>query len=154
MALSDFDRNHLKTALGNSAAATHIADALDAVVGLSAGETALVDGVTAGTWAAGKALTLNANADATAPEACDIAFGTTTGTKLGTAAAQKIAFHDATPVIQRAGEDQAAVTPSTDFSGSDTVDESTILAAVQAVETLVNELRAALVEKGLIKGAA
>lgn len=35
-------------------------------------------------------------------EAKDIAFGTTTGTKIGTGATQKIGFYGATPVVQRA----------------------------------------------------
>ena len=36
----------------------------------------------------------------TVGDANDIAFGTTTGTKLGTATSQKIGFYDATPVVQ------------------------------------------------------
>ncbi len=38
----------------------------------------------------------------TAQEGKNMAFGTTTGTKIGTAAAQKIGFHNATPVVQAA----------------------------------------------------
>jgi hypothetical protein len=34
------------------------------------------------------------------PDADDISFGTTTGTKLGTAATQKIGFWNAAPVVQ------------------------------------------------------
>ena len=89
--------------------------------------------------------------DITIGEATDIATGTTTGTKIGTAAAQKLAFHNATPVIQRAGAAQAAVattaaTDSTPFGFAE--------AQANAIVALVNELRAALVEKGIIKGAA
>lgn len=84
----------------------------------------------------------------------NLIVGTGTGTKIGTAANQKLAWHGATPVVQRAGAAQAAVTPSTDFTGADTVDKAALLAAVQALQTLVNELRAAAVEKGMIKGSA
>ena len=82
----------------------------------------------------------------------NIVLGTTTGTKIGTATAQKLAFHNATPVIQRAGAAQAAVattgaTNSTPYGYSSE-------AQANAIVTLLNELRAAMVEKGLIKGAA
>lgn len=84
----------------------------------------------------------------------NLALGTTTGTKIGTGATQKLGFWNATPVVQPVGAAQAAVTPSTSFTGSDTVDKATVLAAVQAVETLANALRTALVNAGIIKGAA
>ena len=90
----------------------------------------------------------------TMADATNIAVDTTTGTKIGTATSQKIGFWNATPVIQQASAAQAAVTPSTDFTGADTVDKATVLAAVQAVETLVNRLRLDLVTVGIIKGAA
>jgi hypothetical protein len=38
----------------------------------------------------------------TVTDANDIAFGTTTGTKIGTATTQKLGFYDATPVVQPA----------------------------------------------------
>jgi len=84
----------------------------------------------------------------------DLSLGTTTGSKIGTGTDQKLGFWDATPVVQPAGAAQAAVTPSTDLTGSDTVDAAAVLAAVQAVETLANGLRTALVSAGIIKGAA
>jgi hypothetical protein len=43
------------------------------------------------------------------PDAVDIATGTTTGTKIGTATTQKIGFYDTTPVVQ-----PAAVADATD----------------------------------------
>ena len=52
----------------------------------------------------------------------------------GAGVSSKLGFHGATPTAQRANADQA---------------EATDLASVI---TLANELRAALVEKGLIKG--
>jgi hypothetical protein len=54
--------------------------------------------------------------------------------QMGAAAAAKVGFHGAAPTAQRANSNQA---------------EATDLASVL---TLANELRAALVEKGLIKG--
>lgn len=84
----------------------------------------------------------------------DLTLGSSTGTKIGTGASQKLGFWNASPIVQPADADQAAVTPSTDFTGLGTVDASVVLSAVQAVETLVNALRAALVNTGLIKGSA
>ena len=43
------------------------------------------------------------------PDADDISFGTTTGTKIGTATTQKLGFWNATPVVQ-----PAAVADATD----------------------------------------
>jgi hypothetical protein len=56
--------------------------------------------------------------------------------QMGSETTSKVGFHGATPTTQRANADQA---------------EATDLASVI---TLANELRAALVEKGLVKGGA
>jgi len=146
-------------------------------------------------------------ADDTLTDGVDYAMGTSTGTKLATAANQKLAFHGATPVIQRAGSAQALVTLTggvalagslTGTTDGTIVDiaatagscagtttpsatnvDSAIATAVASIvtgtntqlkeitlllnkaiadnvllTTLVNELRAAVVAKGLIKGAA
>jgi hypothetical protein len=77
----------------------------------------------------------------------DVVLNATTGTKIGTATTQKLAFHNATPVAQRAGAAQAALVAITGG-------ESPTEAEHNLVITLVNELRAALVEKGIIKGSA
>jgi hypothetical protein len=77
----------------------------------------------------------------------NVVLNATTGTKIGTATTQKVAFHNATPVIQRAGAAQAALVAITGG-------ESPTEAEHNLVITLVNELRAALVEKGIIKGSA
>jgi hypothetical protein len=61
---------------------------------------------------------------------------TAQGKQFGTSTSQKIGFHGATPVAQRAGAAQAVAT-----------DAATTMA-------LANELRAALVALGLVKGAA
>jgi hypothetical protein len=82
----------------------------------------------------------------------NLVFSTGTGSKIGTATGQKFAFHNATPVIQRAGAAQTAVV--TTASTQTTPFGFTTAAQADAIVTLVNELRAALVEKGLIKGSA
>lgn len=86
---------------------------------------------------------------------------------------EKVGFHGATPVVKRASVDQAVVvasavsavattgaTNSTPFGFSE-AQANAIIALVNdlkakdaAMATLVNELRAALIAKGLIKGAA
>lgn len=85
-------------------------------------------------------------------DAQDVTLATATGTKIGTATAQKLALHGATPVIQRAGAAQVAA--ATTSSTNVTPYGYTTAAQADAVITLLNEIRAALVEKGIIKGAA
>lgn len=95
------------------------------------------------------------------------------GTVVGRTAAKKIAFHGSTPVAQRAASAQAEVTKTTGAAVATTAVTqttpwgfasqaqgdlittrlNTLIADNAALVTLVNELRAALVEKGLIKGA-
>lgn len=102
-------------------------------------------------WANGNVTWTHSAATITASEAFNFAFGTSTGTQIGTATAQKLAFHGSTAVIQRAGAAQAAV--ATDAATS-TLPFGYTEAQANAIVALVNELRAALVQKGLIKGAA
>lgn len=93
----------------------------------------------------------------------NLIFSTTTGTKIGTATSQKIGFWNATPIIQPASANQAALTNSTGGSYDATlVDVSTVGIADPAkindnftdIYTLLNEIRSALVNSGLIKGSA
>ncbi|HNQ89284.1 MAG TPA: hypothetical protein PKM73_11760 [Verrucomicrobiota bacterium] len=72
----------------------------------------------------------------------------------GASSSAKVGFHGAAPTPQRAGAAQAVVTYA-----SQTISDPPTRAEVQAVNdglvaavTLLNEIRAALVEKGLIKG--
>ena len=76
-------------------------------------------------------------------------FGLTNGTIFGTSTQQKFGFHNSTPTVQRQGAAQAAVVGTADgtYSGN----EQNL---INDLVTLANELRAAIVEKGLIKGAA
>lgn len=72
------------------------------------------------------------------------------GTRLGQTASSLVAFHGASPVIQRTNAAQAAVGTSVPISATPygfTVTQAT------AIIALVNELRAAMVEKGLILGS-
>lgn len=84
--------------------------------------------------------------------AYDIALDSTTGTKFGTAITQKLAFFNSTPIVQRASAAQTAVA----VTGSTNVTPFgyTTAAQADALVTLANECRAALVAFGLIKGSA
>lgn len=83
-----------------------------------------------------------------------IIVGSTTGTKIGTGTGQKIGFHGKTPTIQSASGNQAALALDVDVTGADTVDKSAIDSNFTDIQTLVNQLRTDLVNKGLIKGSA
>lgn len=96
------------------------------------------------------------------------------GALLGATATDKVGFHGAVPTAQRAGADQAAVTTTAITSVTTTAATSTtpygfataaqadaivtdvnlLITRVAALVTQGNELRAALVEKGVIKGSA
>lgn len=65
---------------------------------------------------------------------------------------RKFGFHGSTPSVQRSGSAQAAVA-TTSATNSTPYGYST-QAQADAIVTLLNELRAACVEKGLIKGSA
>lgn len=85
-------------------------------------------------------------------EGVNFTTGTTTGTQFATTVSQKFGFHGVTPVAQRAGAAQAAVV--TTASTITTPYGFTTQAQADSLVTLVNEIRAALVQKGLIKGSA
>ena len=84
----------------------------------------------------------------------NIQTGLTTGTKIGTATTQKISLWNATPIIQPASGNQAALSLDTDVTGADTVDKAAINTNFTNIQTLVNRLRTDLVSVGIIKGAA
>jgi parallel beta-helix repeat protein len=60
-------------------------------------------------------------------DAINIELGTTTGTKIGTATTQKIAFHNATPVVQAS------------FIASPAADVTELKTAVDAIRTLLSD---------------
>lgn len=89
--------------------------------------------------------------------------------RIGATAADKVGFHNKAATIQRASAAQAAVTLTaatvSTANGSDAGTTQTLANALKtqlnaviadnvALAALVNELRTALVNKGLIKGAA
>lgn len=94
--------------------------------------------------------TLTMNNDGAA--ACVISVGGTNGLKIGSAITSKLSTYGVTPVTQRAGAAQAAVA----VTGATNVTPFgyTTAAQADAIVTLVNELRAALVAFGIIKGSA
>lgn len=114
--------------------------------------------------------------DITLADGVDIAVNGTTGTKIGTAVSQKLAFWNAVPVVQPVGAAQAAVgamtlvgtntgtsdvglsligaTNTGDRSAAIMNDFKALMEDVTALATLANALRTALVNTGLIKGAA
>jgi hypothetical protein len=98
--------------------------------------------MTAGATTLGGALTLGNN---------NIVAGDAAGTKIGTADTQRLGFYNATPIVQPAGADQAAVatTAATDVSPFGYTE-----AQANAIVALVNEMRSVLVNLGLMKGAA
>ena len=87
-------------------------------------------------------------------------FGTTTGTKIGTATTQKLALWNATPVVQPASANQAALTNSTGGSYDGTLaalttyNAATINNNFTDIYTLLTALRTALLNAGVIKGSA
>ena len=77
---------------------------------------------------------------------------TTNGLKIGGAATDKVGFYGATPIVQRSGAAQAAV--ATTGATNSSPYGYTTAAQADAIVTLLNEIRAALVAAGIIKGAA
>lgn len=76
---------------------------------------------------------------------------TADGVRLGHSATSKVAFYGATPVVQRSGSSQAAV--STTASTTSTPYGFSTSTQADAIVTLVNEIRATLVENGMIAGS-
>lgn len=77
---------------------------------------------------------------------------TSGGYLVGQSASDKVGFYGKTPVAQRASASQAAVT--TTAATTTTPWGFSTSAQADAVVTLVNEMRAALVAVGIIKGEA
>ncbi len=74
------------------------------------------------------------------------------GLMIGPKAESKVGFHGVAPAAQRAGAAQVAV--ATTGATNTTPYGFTTAAQANALVALANELRAAMVEKGLIKGSA
>jgi hypothetical protein len=78
--------------------------------------------------------------------------GNSAGATLGQSASDLVGFHGATPTAQRAGAAQAALTGTTVSATAGRGFKTS--AAFNATIALISEMRAALVEKGIIKGAS
>jgi hypothetical protein len=76
-------------------------------------------------------------------------FGYSAGSKLGSDPSEKLALWGATPIVQPASANQAAVTQTAGATYT-----ATEQAMLNAMKTLVNQLRADLVAAGVIKGSA
>jgi UDP-N-acetyl-D-mannosaminuronic acid transferase (WecB/TagA/CpsF family) len=88
----------------------------------------------------------------TLTDGANLATGETSGSTIAASTTQKLAFHGSTPVVQRASASQAAV--ATTGATNVTPYGFTTAAQANAIVTLLNEIRAALVEKGILKGSA
>ena len=91
----------------------------------------------------------------------DFSFSGTVGTKIGQGVNEKIGFWGKTPVVQPLGANQAALTNSTGGTYDGTLadvgaafDQATLNNNFTDLHTLVNEIRTALVNTGIMKGAA
>jgi hypothetical protein len=73
------------------------------------------------------------------------------GIQIGASAAELVGLHGSAPSAQRSGAAQAAVA-ATGSSNSSPYGYTTA-AQADAIVTLLNEIRAALVAKGIIKGS-
>jgi hypothetical protein len=97
-------------------------------------------------------------------DAVNLALGTGTGSKIGTAAAQKLGFWGVTPIAQPSGAAQAALTNSTGGTAGSSLAavgatnsgdvSATINNNFASAWTLLDAIRTALVAAGLIKGSA
>lgn len=140
---------------------TNLADALS--VESSAGDVFVVDtttGAVAATLTTTAAAGFTCAGHLTMGDAKNVILNTTTGTKIGTAATQKLGFWNATPIVQPSGASQAALTHSVGTADG-TVDDvgaafnqTTLNNNFKEITTLLGALRTALVDAGIIKGAA
>lgn len=95
-----------------------------------------------------------------------ITTGTTNGVKFGASASDKLGFWGATPIAQRSGANQAALTDSTGGTASTTLaaitagasyaqaDMTAVKNAIASLARLLNQMRSDLVATGAIKGSA
>lgn len=95
-------------------------------------------------------------------DAKNIVTDTSTGTQIGTATGQKLAFWAKTPIIQPASANQAAVGTTAPAGGTGTAaggwdtagNRNTAITTINSLVTLVNEMRTVLVNVGIMKGSA
>lgn len=78
----------------------------------------------------------------------------TDGVSVGAATTDKVSLYGVTPIVQRAGASQAAVATTLAVSTTSNIWGFSTSTQANALVTLANELRAALVALGAIKGSA
>lgn len=76
------------------------------------------------------------------------------GVSVGYDATDKVGFYGATPIVQRSSASQAAITTTLAVSTTSNIWGFSTSTQANAIITLANEMRAALVALGLIKGSA
>lgn len=79
-----------------------------------------------------------------------VSDGRPDGAMVGQSSTDKVGFYGTTPVVQPASASQAATAATTTTTATTTALQTDL----DAVRVLVNQLRAELVELGLIKGSA
>ncbi len=75
------------------------------------------------------------------------------GATMGETTADKVSFYGVTPITQRTSASQAAVATTAAVSTTSNIWGFSTSTQANAIVTLVNELRAALVAIGMIKGS-
>ena len=97
----------------------------------------------------------------TLTDTVNLVLGTTTGTQLGTSAAQKLGLWGVTPVVQPSSANEAALTDSTTGTASGTVgdvgssfNQATLNNIHASILRLLNQLRNDLTAIGAIKGSS
>jgi len=83
----------------------------------------------------------------------NIQLGQTTGTQIGQATTQKLAFWGKTPIIQPSHANQAAISMAS-VTGGNTVSEANVQGNFTDIQNLLNQLRTDLIAAGIIKGSA
>lgn len=81
-----------------------------------------------------------------------VGYGAPGGTMLGSSATEKVGFWGVTPVVQPAGAAQAALTLTTTTSSSPV--GLVTASGFVALFALLEEIRASLVDCGIMKGSA
>lgn len=99
--------------------------------------------------------------DVNPEDGADVVLGTSTGTKVGTSASQKLGLWAATPIVQPSGANQAALTNNTGGASDGALaavagsgDDATINNNFTDIFTLLDEIRTVLVNIGAMKGSA
>lgn len=82
--------------------------------------------------------------------------GNDDGTSLGQSTSEKVSLYGVTPVVQPSSASQAAVTATAlgtiDFTSA--TEAATVVAAVNELKVLANQIRSDLVNLGAIKGSS